>query len=436
MRRLLIALLPLPLLALALFAGGGVGDVDPTNRFSTEGKPVAVVGEPLGSPFALDPTKLSDCSAGPAGARCREQAFGNLAFNDGPEAAWATLRGGIAGGSIPADECHMLTHRIGAGTLLRFDDSIDRVVEYSAPDCSEGYLHGAFEPLFTDLDPRDGAALAGRVAELCGSGRAWTLAFVQINCMHGAAHATMLRSGYNLPLALDVCRRATITAGEPEDLYISCLEGAFMENFIPSYAVRSPWLSDEDLRYPCPTFTETAVARACWVQLGDRLALLADLTLEGFAQVCAEAPAEWRVVCFQGFGRTVAFRSLGAPSALPVANCTIARPFGGEAACYWQFANSTVVELRGSGQTPISAPIAAVCRLAPDDRTRQACWQGIGYGLYTDGGAEGAYRDENGVIRPTFDPAERCRREGIDPGAPLDWCAAGATGRGPEFLGL
>jgi hypothetical protein len=436
MRRLTLALLVvLPVASLAaasLLGAGRVGDRDPAGRFSTSGKPAAVVGEPVGSLFVPDATLLGDCSAGPVGARCREQALGNLATAEGPAVAMARLRTGIADGTIPPDECHMATHKIGSGAMRYFEGDIASVVAASIPDCTEGYLHGALEPLFIDVGPADRSGISGRMADSCGSARSWKLAFVQQNCFHAAAHAAMLRSGYNLPLVIDACRDST--SGEPPDLFPSCLQGAFMENFIPSYAVRSPWLDDDDLVFPCPTFADRNVARACWIQLGDRLALLPGLSLETFAQLCTRAPGTMRQICIQGLGRTIAHRSIGAPPRGPVDDCSIAAPVDGEAACLWQFALSSMNENRGVATSPLSQRVGASCRLVAAGPSREACWQGLGYGLYQDGGAEGAARDEQGRIIPPFDPSERCAREGIGPGEALEWCARGASGRIPSFL--
>ncbi len=54
--------------------------------------------------------------------RCFQQAFGNIAYRDGPKDALALVETVYGNGSDPA--CHRVTHMIGAASLARFGGDV------------------------------------------------------------------------------------------------------------------------------------------------------------------------------------------------------------------------------------------------------------------------------------------------------------------------
>src|SRR5688572_8508311 len=66
---------------------------------------------PVASEFKADDTELADC----AEQTCLEQAYGNVAFRQGPKAAFVSLEQQFPGGSDP--NCHRIVHMIGAAAL-------------------------------------------------------------------------------------------------------------------------------------------------------------------------------------------------------------------------------------------------------------------------------------------------------------------------------
>src|SRR5262245_32710796 len=65
---------------------------------------------PIAGKFKPDKTKLADCSD----QTCFEQAFGNIAFYEGPKAAIALAAKKYDEGADPS--CHRVMHVIGAAT--------------------------------------------------------------------------------------------------------------------------------------------------------------------------------------------------------------------------------------------------------------------------------------------------------------------------------
>src|SRR5262245_59159556 len=76
-----------------------------------------VKGQPLAGKFKPDDTKLSDCKGD---FSCMEQAYGNLAYNKGPEVALKQFTAAIAKPGAVEGNCHRIAHAIGAASLARF----------------------------------------------------------------------------------------------------------------------------------------------------------------------------------------------------------------------------------------------------------------------------------------------------------------------------
>jgi hypothetical protein len=94
---------------------------------------------PVTNEFRLDDTQLNDC----ADAGCFQQAFGNIAYREGPKVALELVDEVYGNGSDPA--CHRVTHLIGAASLARFDGNVTKTLGAGEPTCWSGYYHGVLE---------------------------------------------------------------------------------------------------------------------------------------------------------------------------------------------------------------------------------------------------------------------------------------------------
>ena len=82
--------------------------------------------------------KIEDCTD----TACFEQAFGNLAYNDGPKKALEELDKLSATNGTVAADCHPIAHKIGAGGLLYFKGDVGKAFADGSATCGSGYYHG------------------------------------------------------------------------------------------------------------------------------------------------------------------------------------------------------------------------------------------------------------------------------------------------------
>jgi hypothetical protein len=359
-RRLLVLLIALgvgvPVVALAGFLA--LRDDPPADP------PAALEMHPLAGTFAPDDTKLDDCRAGSDEARCLEQAFGNLSYNEGPKAALARFDRLRAKPGTAESNCHRIAHSIGSAALARYDGDVGRAFAEGSASCWSGYYHGILERALVGADTD--AELTSAVRGICGEILATATRYVSYQCVHGLGHGLMIRTGLHLERALDGCEGL-----RTEWEQTSCDGGVFMENFSSSYGVKSRWLRDDDLLYPCNAVAEKHKLY-CYLQITDRLLSGTGWDWEKTAEECARAETAWRATCFQSFGRSASGISRGNTAEL-VRLCSI--PRGDDRAdCVYGAARDRVSNDAGAGRA------AAFCGQAP---ARARCFEGIGTILVT-----------------------------------------------------
>jgi hypothetical protein len=136
----------------------------------------------------------------------------------------------------------------------------------------------------------------------------------------------MITTGYQLPLALDVCRQLK---GEWDRT--SCKGGVFMENFITSYGGESPWVRSDDPLYPCDWVAE-GDKYTCYQQATTRIIRVVGLDWDAIVATCAEAEKNWIATCFGSLGQNVSVNTSRVPAKI-VPLCALARPHRGEDEC-------------------------------------------------------------------------------------------------------
>ena len=241
--------------------------------------------------FAPNGTRVSDCGSTSA---CLEQAFGNIAYADGPRRALDELaRAGAAKSGIDAD-CHRIAHTIGAAALVRYRGDVGTAFAEGSPVCWSGYYHGIAERAFSKAPSGDLAPVA---QTLCASPSIRRTRFLAYQCVHGVGHGLMIVSGYDLPRSLEICDQL-LDAWDRT----SCTGGVFMENINSSYGITSDWLRDDDPLYPC-----SAVAARhklyCYLMVTSRILPLVAYDYGKAAAICMKSEPEWVETCFQSLGR-------------------------------------------------------------------------------------------------------------------------------------
>lgn len=313
---------------------------------------------PVAGKFAPDDTLLADCSD----QACYEQAYGNIAFKQGPKPAFALLEKQFPGGADP--NCHRVVHLIGAAALARNKDNVARTFAEGSSTCWSGYYHGVLERAFIDVKSFDADTLGSKSRALCSDRQVRASSWLSYQCLHGLGHGLMITTGYQLPLSLDVCRRLNGAWDRT-----SCKGGVFMENFLTSYGGQSPYVRDDDPLYPCNWVAESDKFM-CYQQATTRIIRVVGVNWEEVAQTCAEAEKNWVSTCFGSFGQYVSVISARRPAKI-LQTCSIARPYDGEDECI-RYAAMDIAGTYSRGKEA-----AVLCDTASSE-LRAGCYYGIG----------------------------------------------------------
>ena len=345
--------------------GGGGSTVVPRGAGPLTAHPVA------GS-FKPDDTKLDSCAGEQA---CVEQAFGNIAFSDGPKAAISLLEQKMGTDSVVQSDCHRIVHMIGSASLARFHGNVARAFALGSSTCWSGYYHGILERAFTGVASKDEL---GRVSRgLCDDAVIRRTDWLAYQCVHGLGHGLMIHTGYNLPFSLEICDKLATRWDQT-----SCTGGVFMENINSSYGVKSPWLKDDNLIYPCDEVAERHKLY-CYLMVTSRILQANGYDWKEAARLCSRVERSWVSTCFQSYGRDASGYTRQNPSEI-VRLCDLAG--AGEFDCIYGAARDlTANDANGKRASRL-------CRLAPA-AARERCFSGVGSilaGFSADAGARRA----------------------------------------------
>jgi cbb3-type cytochrome c oxidase subunit III len=307
--------------------------------------------------FKPDKTTIAGCAQHDTPG-CFRQAFGNVAYSKGPQAALALLdRDSRTIPGVQAD-CHQIAHNIGHAGLAHYDDNPAVALAHGAMTCNSGYYHGVIERAFAGV-PR---ARVTRIARGLCTGKAVTKeAFLLYQCVHGLGHGLMIYSGLDLPYSLKVCHQL----GTDFDR-VSCTGGVFMQNLMPGMGT-SRYLRKNDPIYPCNAVAERDKVY-CYLMVTSRI-----LTLNGFdwqktAVTCRRSENGWVATCFQSYGRDASGFTQYQPKRT-IRLCLLAGNDAGE--CMYGAARDYGNNYAGGPQA------ASLCNLGPA-RYRGYCFEGVG----------------------------------------------------------
>jgi hypothetical protein len=324
---------------------------------------------PVAGSFTPDGTTLGECSDD----ACVEQAFGNIAYHQGPRAAIDLFERTVEQG-VPS--CHRIAHAIGAGSLAHYRGNVARTFADGSSSCFSGYYHGVLERALVDVKTRDAVRLGNVARALCDDPQVRSSRWTAYNCFHGLGHGLMITTGYGLPLSLDACERiATYTDRT------SCKGGVFMENITSSYGFTSRWLRDDDPVYPCNA-VEADDKITCYGMMTSRVLRVIGLDWERTAEICAGVQEQFVKTCFRSLGRDISGQT-HRDAAEIVELCAVTREYGAEADCISAAAGDMTANFTRGDEA------ATLCETAPAG-TRGACYHGIGavMGRFTTTAAE------------------------------------------------
>jgi hypothetical protein len=315
---------------------------------------------PAAGSFKPNSTSLASCSDAP---RCLEQAFGNLAYRRGPELTLRVFQQRMQTDHTVESDCHRIAHTIGSASLARFHGDVAQAFARGDSTCWSGYYHGILERSFAEAStPARFLAIARRVC----SGSLRRNLWLTYQCVHGLGHGLMIQSGYNLPFSLKICDRLRSAWDQT-----SCTGGVFMENVAAgqtsAYGVKSPWLKDDDLVYPCNVVADRHKLY-CYLMLTSRVLQANGYDWRATVKVCAGVERDWVDECFQSYGRDAdGFTRQDPKRALEL--CALAGRYQGE--CIYGAARDMTSNYSSGTRT------VALCDAAPVSY-RAYCFYGIG----------------------------------------------------------
>jgi cytochrome c553 len=307
--------------------------------------------------FKPDDTTVADCERSNK-PFCFRQAYGNLAFREGPTKALAQLDNDSRTISGVRADCHQITHWVGHAGLARYHGNAAEALAHGAMTCNSGYYHGVIERSLSGVPRSEVVHIARR---LCTSESVTKEEFLLYQCVHGLGHGLMIYSGDDLPWSLRTCHQLNDDFDR-----VSCTGGVFMQN-LATGMVTSRFLKQDDPIYPC-----NAVGRQdkvyCYLMVTSRI-----LTLDGYdwhktAQWCRRSERGWVATCFQSFGRDASGFSNYQPKET-VRLCLQAGKDAGE--CFYGAA-------RDYGNNYAGGPQSSRFCVATPARYRGRCFEGIG----------------------------------------------------------
>jgi hypothetical protein len=332
-------------------------EIEAVARFVTEGGGSSTGdggGRSAVGPFRPDGTRLEGC----LDADCRRQAFGNIAYREGPKAALDLFEQKLADNMVEAD-CHRIAHTIGAASLVYFDGNVAKALANGRATCWSGYYHGVVERSFVGAAESE---LPARSREICADPDIRRTTFLAYQCVHGLGHGLMIHTGYDLPTALEVCNKLE-TAWDHD----SCEAGVFMENISSSYGIKSRWLRDDDLIYPCNAIAEK-YKLYCYLILTSRVLEANGYDWEKTVATCRRSDKGWVATCFQSLGRDASGNTRqDAPKILEI--CTLAGDMTDE--CIYGAARDITSNDASSRRSKVLCDTAA-------PEYRAYCFEGIG----------------------------------------------------------
>jgi cytochrome c553 len=308
--------------------------------------------------FKPNHVKLADCHGDYA---CYKQAFGNVAYYQGPETALADLSSYMKTNQLVNSGCHQIAHEIGHAGYVKYHDNAAQALANGSMTCWSGYYHGVIERAFGGV-PRSKVASIAR--NLCTGKEITKTYFLLYQCVHGLGHGLMIYSVNDLPYALKVCDHLATTWDQT-----SCTGGVFMQNFLPGPMQLAPtkWLSRKDLLYPCDKVASRDKLY-CYLMVTSRILPVVGYDFGKTAAWCRKAETGWVATCFQSFGRDASGYSVQNPVRI-VRLCRVAGSM--ERECIYGASR----DLTSNDEGPTRA--IRMCLLAPA-ATRSYCFYGIG----------------------------------------------------------
>jgi hypothetical protein len=308
--------------------------------------------------FKPDQTRLAECHDQ---FLCLRQAFGNIAYRDGPATALGKLASLSRADTTVANLCHPIAHAIGHAAYERYHGDAGRALSEGGMTCNSGYYHGVVERAFAGV-PRSKVFTMART--MCTRFETASATFRLYQCVHGLGHGLMIYSANDLPYSLKVCD----SLGTPP-IRQTCTGGVFMQNFLPGVMAIAPtkWVRKNDLLYPCDVVAAQDKLY-CYLIVTSRILPQVGYNWTKASAWCRRAETVWVRTCFQSLGRDASGFTTENPRAI-MRICHAAA--GMERECIY----GAVRDITATDASAKRSP--ALCRLAPQ-AMKSYCYAGVG----------------------------------------------------------
>jgi hypothetical protein len=279
-----------------IVTAGETADAGDNTPSAAVGYPASSAGShdpahPIAGNFKPDDKQIADCDGE---FKCLEQAFGNLAYYEGPKPTIRVFDRMMQTDTNVERNCHRIIHNIGSASLARYEGNVAKAFAEGSASCWSGYYHGILERAFVDADPDQLGPIS---RQLCADEGIRATDYLAYQCVHGLGHGLMIYTGYNLPVALGICDQLATDWDQS-----SCSGGAFMENISSSYGFTSQWLKEDDPVYPCDWVADRH-KYYCYLMVTSRILEQNGYNWKSTADTCKTVEKDWIDICFQSFGR-------------------------------------------------------------------------------------------------------------------------------------
>jgi hypothetical protein len=246
---------------------------------------------------AYVPTSLSECQrASNKDYQCYAKYYSQLAYTQGPKAAFKDMEAAYNTDTYVKSQCHQLAHMVGR---TAYEKTNDLVKAYAEGDsfCMSGYYHGAIEQAAQRVGADNIRKKANTLCKPLADKQRYSPD--HFNCVHGLGHGLMAIENYNLFDALGACD-ALIDTWESS----SCYGGVFMENVM--LAIRgdgsTAYFHASEPLYPC-TAVITKYKEQCYLIQTSYILAHNSFNFAQTSQDCAKADVGFDSICYQSLGR-------------------------------------------------------------------------------------------------------------------------------------
>jgi hypothetical protein len=279
-------------------------ELAPGAMLGTSSSPVASGGSGQSAPGAgvlLDSIKIRSLVHD-------EKALAEALNKLGVKSAMQALVTESGGGSIV--DCHQEAHTIGR---IGYDIYKEKTFQACDASCHSGCYHGAMEKFLNEKGTEN---LARNIDSVC---TLFDTNFGTFECLHGVGHGVLAYLDYDLPEALNECKK--LGDGFKTS---SCYGGLFMENILTGQGLgasedvhETRWVNRTDPHFPCNKIsTEYEVQFQCYQMQTSWMLTISNYNFDSVAKDCLNAPDNMINVCFKSFGRDAAGNTLRDPAGI------------------------------------------------------------------------------------------------------------------------